>query len=498
MRIGDYSITLDSNYSSKESQIVQIESENSANRTDSARVGVSNFNYSKDEVEFKKKVVNSILDKISTFERNYNREQESYSESNLFGVSRGRVFDMLDSASENSSILFRERVDEEQMVNFLAKGLIQSDRGEIEFNIELNLSRKFIGDNSLYINFADPLVINFDSPTATFSSKTFRFDIDNDGFKEQLRALNSGSGILALDRDRDGEITKGSELFGADSGDGFEELREFDEDGNGWIDENDSIFNKLRVFTFDENGESQLFALGEVGVGAIYLESATTKYDIKDNSNRELGKLKESSLFLKESGDVGVVQAIDFAIDKFVDIKDNLRVAEFGDIDLNSLTEGFIFEALEEFEFSENQFVRDSIKDERIENGEYSLVEIKSEEVTTEKVSKKPKNRAVESTIELKDYSYLAVKSKLKDSYTSSDSYNLAKTSKDIETLKSKQSEFKTQLTQLEARLEIAKQMQDGRKESYLEDNIVKTKSEISNLDTYIISLMQRELDMMA
>ena len=36
-------------------------------------------------------------------------------------------------------------------------------------------------------------------------------------------------------------------LFGTSSGDGFKDLAEYDEDGNGWIDENDSIFNRLKV-----------------------------------------------------------------------------------------------------------------------------------------------------------------------------------------------------------------------------------------------------------
>ncbi len=40
------------------------------------------------------------------------------------------------------------------------------------------------------------------------------------------------------------KINDGSELFGTSSGDGFKDLATYDEDENGWIDENDSIFSK--------------------------------------------------------------------------------------------------------------------------------------------------------------------------------------------------------------------------------------------------------------
>ena len=39
----------------------------------------------------------------------------------------------------------------------------------------------------------------------------------------------------------------------------FKDLAEYDEDHNGWIDENDSIFSKLKVWTKDENGNVSVF-----------------------------------------------------------------------------------------------------------------------------------------------------------------------------------------------------------------------------------------------
>jgi hypothetical protein len=56
------------------------------------------------------------------------------------------------------------------------------------------------------------------------------------------------------DRNGDGAIDHGRELSGATTGDGFAELAAYDEDGNGWIDENDSIYQHLRIWSKDAQG----------------------------------------------------------------------------------------------------------------------------------------------------------------------------------------------------------------------------------------------------
>lgn len=56
-----------------------------------------------------------------------------------------------------------------------------------------------------------------------------------------------GSGFLALDRNQNGVVDDGSELFGTQSGDGFAHLALYDQDSNGWIDANDPVFDKLRI-----------------------------------------------------------------------------------------------------------------------------------------------------------------------------------------------------------------------------------------------------------
>jgi hypothetical protein len=117
-----------------------------------------------------------------------------------------------------------------------------------------------------------------------------------------------------LDKNGDGVINDGSELFGTKSGDGFKDLAQYDNDNNGWIDENDSIYDKLRIWTKDENGQDKLFALGQKGVGAIYLGSANTDYYLKNASNVTNGEIRKTGVFLNENGSVGTVQHVDVAV----------------------------------------------------------------------------------------------------------------------------------------------------------------------------------------
>lgn len=209
---------------------------------------------------------------------------------------------------------------EEEYTTFSAQGkVVTGDGREIDLSLELGLSRAFQSEtviNAVAGTLKDPLVINFDAPSVGLKdNQTFRFDIDADGTVEDLAQLTSGSGFLALDRNGDGVINDGTELFGAQSGNGFADLRELDEDGDGFIDEDDSVFSQLRIWTPGEDGSGELYALLDKDVGAIYLGNADTKFQLnRAADNENLGVLRSSGVFLKESGGVGTVQQIDLKV----------------------------------------------------------------------------------------------------------------------------------------------------------------------------------------
>ena len=212
-----------------------------------------------------------------------------------------------------SRISIRERFEESESLDFSTIGKIQTDSGWVDINMNFSMSRSFVVENNIDVHTAfDPLIINLEGGIPDLSSDTFSFDLDNDGEEDQISKLKSGNGFLAYDRNEDGKINQGSELFGTKTGDGFGELAEYDEDNNGWIDESDSIFNKLRVwFQNEETQEKELVGLGETGIGAIYLNATAGEFTYKTEENQTLGELKSCSFFLNEDGTCGNVSQID-------------------------------------------------------------------------------------------------------------------------------------------------------------------------------------------
>ena len=160
----------------------------------------------------------------------------------------------------------------------------------------------------------DPLVINFEGNAAELTGEKFDFDIDADGVDDRISFVSSASGFLALDRNGNGRIDDGHELFGARTGDGFAELAAYDSDGNGWIDENDAIFAELRIWTKDSSGADQLGTLAQHNIGALYLGQAATPFDLKDAQYNQHGQILSTGVYLFEDGRAGTMQQLDLFV----------------------------------------------------------------------------------------------------------------------------------------------------------------------------------------
>lgn len=214
------------------------------------------------------------------------------------------------------STVFTDR----EVTRFSTMGSVRTADGRtIDFGLNLEMSREFTQATSMEytrkVFCVDPLVINLEGSPASFTDQTFFFDLDGDGKEEKLSQLSSGSGLLALDKNGDGIINDGSELFGTKSGDGFKDLAAYDEDGNGWIDENDSVFRHLKIWTKDEHGNDRLISASEAGVGAIYLGKAGTEFSLnKQENNQKQGIIRSTGIYLKENGEAGTLQHVDFVV----------------------------------------------------------------------------------------------------------------------------------------------------------------------------------------
>ena len=211
-----------------------------------------------------------------------------------------------------------ESYSESEQTTFSAIGTVRTADGrEIDFELSLAMARSFHVESDVSLRLGDaarrkdPLVVNFSGTTASLTDTRFAFDIDSDSQSDQINFVSTGSGYLMLDRNGDGKATNGSELFGAASGDGFAELASLDDDHNGWIDESDATYDKLQIWSRDDNGADQYRSLWDAGVGAIALSRISTPFDLKSVDNATVGQIRSSGIFLRESGEAGTIQQID-------------------------------------------------------------------------------------------------------------------------------------------------------------------------------------------
>ncbi|MDR1754406.1 MAG: DUF5057 domain-containing protein [Eubacterium sp.] len=225
------------------------------------------------------------------------------------------------SGSGGLSIVREEAMYESENVSYSANGRVNTADGKtIDFSVNMNMSRSTETFLRQTVGFmpqvqtgkkVDPLVINYGGNAASLTDEKFEFDLDVDGKLDNISFAGMGSGFLALDKNNDGKVNDGNELFGPQNGDGFAELRKYDSDSNGWIDEADDVYSKLKIWSRDKDGNEILFSLKELDVGAIYLDESKTEFEMYDERGNAQGNMRSTSFFLKDSGGGGTISHFD-------------------------------------------------------------------------------------------------------------------------------------------------------------------------------------------
>jgi len=139
------------------------------------------------------------------------------------------------------------------------------------------------------------LDLNGDGIHSISSASGVVFDVNADGQSEQVGWLSAGDAWLALDRNGNGLIDDGSELFGCGTRmpdgskavDGFAALRMLDNNQDGAIDAGDSSFDKLLIWV-DSNlnaktDPGEIRTLSQADIKVLSLSSHATS--ILDQGN---------------------------------------------------------------------------------------------------------------------------------------------------------------------------------------------------------------------
>lgn len=153
----------------------------------------------------------------------------------------------------------------------------------------------------------DPLVLDLSGEgiNLTDAGKGALFDVTADGKLDSTAWVRGNTAMLVYDRNGNGVIDNGSELFGDQNGaaHGFAELAKYDSNNDKKIDILDPIFKALKLYR-DLNGDGkiekqELQTLPELGIKALNLDFMRTSADINGNS------LILNGSFEREDGSTG-------------------------------------------------------------------------------------------------------------------------------------------------------------------------------------------------
>ena len=171
------------------------------------------------------------------------------------------------------------------------------------FHIEISMVSVQV-QNTAAAQWGDPLALDLDGDglELTTQEQGREFDLDADGVADQTAFVTGGDAFLALDRNGNGSIDNGSELFGEHHGapNGFAELARFDDNGDGVIDASDAVFSNLMLF----DGETTR-SLVEAGIASISTMMHERLAEA-DGGNRQIG----SAAYTRDDGSTGGVHDV--------------------------------------------------------------------------------------------------------------------------------------------------------------------------------------------
>ncbi len=188
------------------------------------------------------------------------------------------------------------------------------------------LLEKYLKEANLSLpTVTDPLLIDLNGDgikTTNVNEDLKFFDHENDGFAEMTSWADTNDGVLFYDKNNNGIIDNGSELFGENyiksngqkATDGFDALADLDSNNDGVIDANDEHFADIKI----EKGDGTQMTLAEAGITSINLNASTVNQTDENGNTKIL-----SATFVKSDGTSGELGSFDLRTSNLISIADD-------------------------------------------------------------------------------------------------------------------------------------------------------------------------------
>ncbi len=238
----------------------------------------------------------------------------------IWGICNDRDIDLEELLKLNPWL--RDRFSEDGKFALIRPGeklrIPLSNKTELlEYNPTYNKWVEIAGDVAKIV---DPMFLdlNGDGKMGTTSLENgINFDHAKDGFKELSAWVDKEDGILVIDKNENGIIDDGGEIFGDNyiksngnkAANGFEALTDLDSNKDGIINSSDKEFDKIKVL----KGDGTLVSLTELGIVSISLNK-TTVNEADENGN----VLVYKGTYTKEDGTTGSLGTFNLIVDKMM------------------------------------------------------------------------------------------------------------------------------------------------------------------------------------
>jgi hypothetical protein len=160
-------------------------------------------------------------------------------------------------------------------------GTSTTGTSSFQLNIQMEFSFEFsarVQVGEAQVQESDPITLDLNGNGIELTSyrNGAHFDITGTGQAATTAFVSGGDAFLALDRNANGVIDSGKELFGDQNGarNGYEELAKLDSNLDGLINKLDKDFAKLVLFKDNGNGRTEpaeLVSLSEAGIVELSL-----------------------------------------------------------------------------------------------------------------------------------------------------------------------------------------------------------------------------------